>query len=499
MDNKFKEKISKGSNKIKVLMAASECYPIAKAGGLGDVLNSLPKGLVKQGVEVKIVMPRYKFIDKKYSGKLFMKNIKTTIENKTIYFNVYKTKLYGTDIEVLLIDNKLLKTDKIYIGARKYMKGKYSRVAKDIKRFILFSKLIMDFLIKSKWQPDIIHCHDWHLALLPNLIDEYYLENKTDKYYKTLLTIHNLASQGISNFNILKYAELENSNLPAILEDRLDDDQINMLKLGILSADLINTVSPSYSEEILTKEYGAGLESYLKRRKNDLFGILNGIDENLFNPNQDDALKKKYNAKNIILGKKVNKEYLQKKLSLRSDKNIPLFGLVSRLVQQKGIDVLVEAIGKIINKKDFQIVVLGSGQKKIENELINLAKKYPDRISVNIKYDAKFARQIYAGCDFFLMPSNFEPCGLGQMIALKYGTLPIVRLTGGLKDTIVNLRNGFTYQNQKSENLVKAIQTAINIFENKKKMQDMIRYGIKQDFSWKQSAKKYIKLYKKLM
>ncbi len=480
-------------------MTASECYPIAKAGGLGDVLNSLPKGLIKQGVEIKIAIPKYKFIDKKYSGKLFMKNIKTTIENKTIYFNVYKTKLCRTDIEVLLIDNKLLKTNKIYVGVRKYMKGKYSRAAKDIERFTLFSKLIMDFLIKSKWQPDIIHCHDWHTALLPNLIDEYYLKNKTDKYYKTLLTIHNLASQGIANLNILEYAELENSNLPAILEDKLDDNQINMLKLGILSADLINTVSPTYSKEILTKEYGAGLENYLKRRKNDLFGILNGIDENLFNPNQDNALKQKYNAKNIISGKKINKKYLQKKLNLKQDKNIPLFGLVSRLVQQKGIDVLVKAIEKIRNKKDFQIVVLGSGQKKIENELVNLAKKYPDRISVNIKYDAKLAQQIYAGCDFFLMPSNFEPCGLGQMIALKYGTLPIVRLTGGLKDTILNLKNGFTYKNQKPENLAEAIQTAISTFKNKKKMQNMIKYGMKQDFSWNQSAKKYIKLYKKLI
>jgi len=304
---------------------------------------------------------------------------------------------------------------------------------------------------------------------------------------------------------------LENSNLPAILEDKLDDNRINILKLGILSADLISTVSPTYSKEILTKEYGVGLENYLKRRKNDLFGILNGIDEDLFNPNQDNALKKKYSVKNIILGKKVNKKYLQKKLNLKQDENIPLFGLTSRLVKQKGIDVLVKAIKiefdrvrlknlkKIRNKKDFQVVILGSGQKKIENELINLEKKYPDRISVNIKYDAKFAQQIYAGCDFFLMPSNFEPCGLGQMIALKYGTLPIVRLTGGLKDTIVNFKNGFTYQNQKSENLVRTMQTAINTFKNKKKMQNMIRYGMKQDFSWKQSAKKYIKLYKKLI
>jgi len=502
-------------NKIKVLMTASECYPIAKAGGLGDVLNSLPRGLVKEGVEIKIIMPRYKFIDKKYSGKLFMKNIKTTIKNKTIYFNVYKTKLYGTDIEILLIDNKLLKTDEIYVGTRKYMKGsvkgRYSRIEKDIKRFTLFSKLIMDFLMKSKWQPDIIHCHDWHTALLPNLIDEYYFKNKINKHYKTLLTIHNLASQGITNLNILKYAELENSNLPAILEDKLDDNRINILKLGILSADLISTVSPTYSKEILTKEYGVGLENYLKRRKNDLFGILNGIDEDLFNPNQDNALKKKYSVKNIILGKKVNKKYLQKKLNLKQDENIPLFGLTSRLVKQKGIDVLVKAIKiefdrvrlknlkKIRNKKDFQVVILGSGQKKIENELINLEKKYPDRISVNIKYDAKFAQQIYAGCDFFLMPSNFEPCGLGQMIALKYGTLPIVRLTGGLKDTIVNFKNGFTYQNQKSENLARTMQIAINTFKNKKKMQNMIRYGMKQDFSWKQSAKKYIKLYKKLI
>lgn len=498
MENK--KNLSNGLNKIKVLMTTSECDPLAKAGGLGDVLNSLPKALIKNNIDVKIIIPKYEFIEKEYIGKLFIEKIKTSIGRKITYFNVYKTQLPKTNIEIFLIDHELFKTSTIYVGSRKYIKnGKYSRTIKDVERFTLFSKLIIDFLIKSKWQPDIIHCHDWHTALLPNLIDEYYLKNKTDKYYKTLLTIHNLASQGITDLNILKYAELENSNLPAILEDKLDDNQINMLKLGILSADLINTVSPTYSKEILTREYSAGLENYLKRRKKHLFGILNGIDENLFNPNQDNVLEQKYNAKNIISGKKINKKYLQKKLNLKQDKNIPLFGLVSRLVQQKGIDVLVKAIEKIRNKKDFQIIVLGTGQKEIENELTNLAKKYPNRISVNIKYDAKFAQQIYAGCDFFLMPSNFEPCGLGQMIALKYGTLPIVRLTGGLKDTITNLKNGFTYKNQNPENLAKAMQTAINTFKNKKKMQNMIKYGMRQDFSWNQSAEKYIKLYKKLI
>lgn len=481
-------------------MAASECYPIAKAGGLGDILNSLPRALIKQNIEVKIILPRYKFIDKKYSGQIFMKNIKTSIAGKRTSFNVYKSKLAGSNVEVLFIDHPLLRTKEIYVGSRKYLKnGRYSRAIQDVERFVLFSKFILDFLIKSKWQPDVIHCHDWHTALLPNLIDKYYLQNKLETNYKTLLTIHNLASQGLSDLNILKYGELENSNLPSILEDKLDDQQINILKLGILSADLISTVSPNYAREILTKEYGSGLEKYLERRKKDLKGILNGIDEKLFDPKSDSSLKQKYGLQNFISGKKINKEYLQKQFNLEQDLQVPVFGLVSRLVTQKGIDVLIKSLEDRILKNNFQVIVLGTGDQKIEKSLIKLAKKYPQQISVNIKYDARLAQEIYAGSDFFLMPSNFEPCGLGQIIALRYGTLPVVRLTGGLKDTIQHLRNGFTYQKQDSESLAKAIQSALNTFQKKDKMKDMIRYGMKEDFSWKKSSKEYIKLYKKLI
>ncbi|MFA6467149.1 MAG: glycogen/starch synthase [Patescibacteria group bacterium] len=490
--------------RIEVIMVGAEMAPLVKVGGLGDVIGSLPLALEKLGLKLKIFLPAYAFIDKKkFKIKLFKKGLSVDLHGKKHNFDIYTTRLANSKVEIFLIKNKVFDFKDVYVGGRKHSnkskKDVYSRSISDVERFVFFSKAVVEVIKDLKWQPDVIHCHDWHSAMLPSFIDEYSLKYKNFSNIKSLYTIHNLANQGIAGLDIIDYAGLHRDLTPALMEDYYDKDgdKINSMKLGILSADYISTVSPNYAKEILTKEYGAGLETYLSRRKKDLFGIINGLDLKLFDPSKDKSLAVKYNIKTVAKAKELNKKSLQKFLKL-PQKDLAVFGLVSRLVNQKGLDILLPALEDLLKVEDFQVVILGTGHEKIENDLKKLAKKYPDKVSTNIGFSLPLAQKIYGGSDFFLMPSRFEPCGLGQMIAMRYGTIPIVRQTGGLKDTVINNKTGIVFKKYTQREMIKAIERSLSLYKNKAKFAKMQKAGMEQDFSWDSSARKYLNLYKKL-
>ncbi|MFH1427931.1 MAG: glycogen/starch synthase [Patescibacteria group bacterium] len=463
--------------KLKILMVSAEVAPFAKVGGLADIVGSLPLALKKLGCEVRIVMPMYGSINKKkYKIIKIYSNIEILSAGKKVKINLWQAKL-NKEVTVYFIDCHR------YFGRKEVYFGNNS------ERFLFFSLASLKVLPIIKFKPDIIHCHDFHTALIPNLLKI----NKDAKFCaSTLYTIHNLNYQGKSEIEVLSTGNLNKKSLPSLSQDARDGD-INFMAQGIINADLVNTVSPTYAKEITTSVYGARLERVIRANKNKISGILNGIDINLFNPATDKFIKENYNLK--TLEKKVtNKLALQKKLGLPASKEIPLVGFISRLVWQKGVELFDESLLKL----DCQFVILGTGQREYEILLKKLEKKYPEKISANIMFDIKLAQQIYAGADIFLMPSRFEPCGLGQMIAMRYGAVPVVRSTGGLVDT-VDTKAGFRFKNFESKALKRILDQALEIYYNKpKKWKTMQANGMKKDFSWNKSAKEYLKLYKKL-
>lgn len=475
-------------NNLKIIFVASECTPIAKVGGLGDVIGSLPKALKDLSVDVRICLPKYKEIDfKKYFFKLIAKDVKVGLEP----INIYQGFLPDSKVILYLLENEKYFGE----GGIYFEKSAFVGSSEEIKRFLFFSQAVLKIFPALKWFPEIIHCHDWHSAILPLLVK---LRVQSPKLkVKSLLTIHNLANQGkcqaeeIFNFLGLKGNESEN------LKIRDKDNNFNILQQGIMSADLLNTVSTTYSKEILTSEYGESLENFLLKRKKNLFGILNGIDEKRFNPETDPDIKKKYSSKNLE-EKVENKIDLQKILNLPVNPAVPFFGMINRLTSQKGIDLIIEIIPEMV-KLNCQFVILGVGAENYEGKLCQLSRKYPKNISAQIKFDPVLAQKIYAGCDIFLMPSLFEPCGLGQMIAQRYGTMPVIRKTGGLADTVLNKKTGFVFNEYKSEALLECLKEALKFYQNQRKWRGLIKQAMTKDSSWLKSAKEYLKLYKKLV
>lgn len=465
-------------NNLKILMTASEMAPLAKVGGLADVVGSLPPALIKLGCDVRIALPLYGSIDKeKIKAKKILSDIAVPSGEQNLKINIWQAKV--NDILIYLVD------------CPKYFSKKEVYGGNDSERFLFFSLAILQVLPILKFQPDIIHAHDFHTALIPNLLQA--TDSPFFEKTKTVYTIHNLNHQGKSKIEILSTGNLSKNSLQSLLEDARDGD-INFMVQGIISSDSVNTVSPTYAKEIATSVYGAGLERVIRENKNKISGILNGIDTDFFDPSQDKFIKQKYELK--TLDKKIdNKLALQKQLGLKQDKNIPLAGLVSRLAWQKGLELFSDNIINI----PCQFVFLGTGEKKYEDQLKKLAKKYPDRISSQITFDVKIAQQIYAGSDIFLMPSRFEPCGLGQMIAMRYGTIPLVRATGGLADT-VNKKVGFSFSDFTAEAFEKSFKEALDLYYKKpNKWKKLQKNCLKKDFSWNKSAKEYLKLYKKLV
>lgn len=487
--------------KIKVLFVAGELTPLAKVGGLGDVIGALPKSLIKKEIDVRIVIPKYGIIDgKKYPLKLVAHSIEVPFNGQTEKIGVWETSLPGSTVPVYLIDHlKYLGGGQVYFEKDASSGGS----SRECQRFTFFARSVFEIFEKLDFWPDILHCHDWHVGLVPFLLKEKKVVDKRFDKMKTLLTIHNFAYQGKYNYEeAIGYLNLKKEKGLAEKLPKFDYQTINYLQQGIFYTDLINTVSPSYAQEILTPEYGEGLEKFLQARKKDLSGIINGIDVDLLNPLTDPAISANYDSENIEK-KKINKKNLQKITGLKINGEKPVFGMVGRLAEQKGIDLLTPILPKLI-KRDIQLIILGTGLVKFEEIAQKMAMDFPENAWVKIGFDIPLAMKIYAGADFFLMPSRFEPCGLGQMVAMRYGTVPIVRATGGLKDTVAEFSpktgqgTGFRFDNFKADEFLAAIEKSLKVYQNKEAWGSLIKNLMRQDFSWDRSSQEYIKLYQKL-
>ena len=463
---------------MKILIAASEVAPIIKIGGLGDVIGSLPKALQKVDLNVDVIVPFYPNA-KTENLKIYKALIlEVPYGGETHTVEVHKTKLPDSDVDVLLLKNAHF----FATGG----KNAFANNVTETEMFSFFDKAVVEY-IKSQFNSyDVIHCNDWHTGLITEILSQEIVHERP----ATLITIHNLAYQGTGDEEIAQDLGLVPGENTVLAWD-LKDGDINMLQDGIASADYINTVSPTYAKEILTKEFGAGLEELLQSREGRLTGIINGIDYSRFPRNYDvgDFTEKKAQAK----------KDLQQKLGLEvSDK--PMYSFIGRLdAGQKGLDILFESVEKML-EKGVQFVLLGTGDPKWEGKFEELQKKHgKDNLSINIVFDVKFAEEIYSASDFLLVPSKYEPCGLIQMIAMWYGAVPVVHATGGLKDTVEEEVTGFLFDDYSSSDLLKAFDKSLEVYSNTEKYSEIVKNCMQADFSWEQSAKKYKELYKEVV
>jgi starch synthase len=490
MNNSGEAKMKKRG---RVLFLSSEAHPLAKTGGLADVAGSLPKALHKIGYEVAISLPLYR---KAFPSYLPLEKL-TDIESPGKE-GVKKGELYRTfvdkDLPIFLISQKdYFDRDNLYGDE----KGDYPD---NLERFSFFCKALLFALQKIEWRPEIIHCNDWQTALIP-----LYLKNLSfpDSFFVrvvSLFTIHNLAYQGIFPKEKLSALGLdEEFFVPSKLEFY---GKINIMKAGLLFADLITTVSPTYSREIQTPEYGFGLDGVLRERKKDICGILNGIDYDIWNPLQDSALVKKYSLDNLE-GKRGNKIALQRENNLPVV-DVPLIGVISRLCAQKGLDLIEKAFEEMMGLS-LQFVLLGTGERNYNNTFEQIGKRFPQKTAIHITFDPEMARRIYAGADLFLMPSHYEPCGLGQMISLRYGTIPVVRKTGGLADTVKEFNpltekgEGFVFEEYSSQEMIVALKRAISLYNKRDLWLKLLRNAMQKDYSWNRSANEYSNIYENLL
>ncbi|MDD3905390.1 MAG: glycogen synthase GlgA [Candidatus Omnitrophica bacterium] len=458
-------------NKLKVLFVAGEVAPFAKTGGLADVAGSLPIALEEMGVDVRVIMPKYACVKTEGSEAVIGKEVKVYFVENEGYFN--RKELYG---------------------------DKFGDYRDNLDRFAFFCREALERCKKEGFQPDVIHCNDWQTALIPVYLNTLY---KYDSFFaktKVLYTIHNLAYQGV--FPKEEFPKIGLDWNLFTIEYFEFYDKVNLAKAGIVYSDAVSTVSPTYAKEILTKEFGCGLEGVLKNKEKVLSGILNGLDYTAWNPATDRKIFKKYSIPTVD-DKYANKERLQKETALKIDRDIPLIGIISRLADQKGLDLLAKIIDELLNMK-VQFILLGTGDNKYHILFEKMKKIHGKNASINLKFDATLAQKIYAAADIFLIPSRYEPCGLGQMISFRYGTIPVVRETGGLKDSVEEFSsktregNGFTFSEYRADHLFAAIKRALAAYKNKTVWSDLVKRVMALDFSWESSAKEYVKLYGKI-
>lgn len=479
---------------MKILFVSSEVSPFAKTGGLADVAGALPKALKKNGHDVRIIMPLYHSVETGgFSIKKARKGFEVPVDGVMQKGLLRQSSL--DDIPVYLVEKKeYFQRDALYGTPA----GDYPD---NNQRFGFFCQSVVDLLKRLDFRPDIIHCHDWQTALVPYIIRH---QHKDDPFFaRTALvfTIHNLAYQGIFEREALSSFGLDAGHFTV---DRLEYyGKINLMKGGILAADVVNTVSNAYCREIRTEELGCGLQGVLQERAHDLYGILNGIDYQDWNPATDPLIFKSYTP-SALSGKAVNKKNLQKSLGLEQNPSIPLLGMITRLAAQKGLDLL-EALLPKLQKENLQLVLLGTGDEKYMKMFSALRAKPSNALSINLTFDLALSHKIYAASDMFLMPSLYEPCGLGQLISFRYGAVPVVRKTGGLADTVFDLRdgvreaNGFTFDEYSPEAFWNAISRALETYQDRKKWDKMVRTGMNSDFSWDHSAGEYEVLYEKAL
>ena len=474
-----------------VAFIGSECYPFVKTGGLGDVMSALPKSLAKLNCDVKVIIPRYKCIPQKFQEKMEYKgsfSMDLCADGKQYYVGIMEYQEDGVVYD--FIDN-----DEFFSWG-----NPYTNLIDDIPKFCYFGKAALAALNYLDWTPDVVHCHDWQAALVPLYLRTCFKDSNVGRA-SCVLTIHNLRFQGIYDRKTIQYW----SGLPDYVfnKDCLTQNWLdaNMLKGGITYSNVVTTVSNTYAGEIQTEEYGEGLEEHLRYHHNKLVGIVNGIDTDIWNPATDKLLAAPYDSTNVIENKKANKKALQESLGLEVDDHKIVIGLISRLTNQKGLDLVNSVIPHIMDEHT-QVVVLGTGDAEYEDAFRYYENAYKGNFCAYIAYNENVAHNIYAGCDALLVPSRFEPCGLTQLISMRYGSVPIVRETGGLKDTVQpynlfdNTGNGFTFDRYESGLLYDAINRAKTLyFENRTYWDDMVVRNMKKDVSWEQSAKHYKDMY----
>ena len=474
---------------MRILFVASESDPFIKTGGLGDVIGALPVALKNLSNDVRVIIPNYRDIKDEIKVKLkYIDNFMVKVGWRNQYCGIFEYDYEG--VKFYLLDNE-------YYFKRSGLYGYYD----DGEKFAFFSRAVLEFLKHIEWTPDILHCNDWQAAMVPVLHKLEYIKEEKFKDIKTVLSIHNLFFKGMFSPQML--SELFGYDYEVFNNGSLEHNgAISFLKGGINYSDKILTVSKSYSDEIKTPEYGEGLDGLLRYREYLLEGIVNGIDYKEYNSITDKYIDFNYSLETID-NKQSNKEVLQEKLNLTINKDIPMIGLVSRLTHQKGCDLIVKMLDELL-KEDVQVVILGTGDYIYEESFKSFSNKFKNKISVNITFSNELAHKIYAASDMFLMPSLFEPCGLGQLIALRYGSIPIVRETGGLKDTIIPYNeydesgNGFSFRNYSSDELLMITRYALNIFKDKNRWNKIIKSAMETDSSWEKSAKEYMRIYKNL-
>lgn len=477
---------------MKILFVTSEAHPLIKTGGLADVSSSLSKALAELSQDVRILLPRYHAIPIPENSSPLC-----SIMVDNCHVNLYQTQLDESGIIVWLIDYP----EYFDIPGNPYVDEQGQAWTNIAERFALFCRVVVEVAMNRShldWQPDLVHCNDWQSGLVPAFLSQ------EQQRPATLFTVHNLAYQGtfpkktFQTLNIPNYFWNPNG-----LEYY---KSLSFIKGGLAYADQITTVSPSYAKEIQTPEFGFGLEGLLSFRKESLSGILNGIDYQQWNPELDPLIEAGYNA-DTLAKKALNKQALQQRFGLLVDKKIPLIGLIGRLVEQKGIDLIIDNLATIMTM-NIQLVLLGSGSKEYENFFSMLVQEYPEKMAITIGYDEQLAHQIEAGADLFLMPSKFEPCGLNQMYSQRYGTIPIVRRTGGLADTVTDTiadtiadksATGIVFDQAEPGALQEAIKRALILYSNKKIWRQMQHTAMNRDFSWQVSAQRYLDLYQQLI
>ena len=472
---------------MKLLFVASEGVPFVKSGGLGDVIGALPKPLRKLGADIRVILPKYEDIPELY---------KSEMEEQTVaYWDIYLGwRKHYCGIQQLELDGIIYYfVDNEFYFRRKGLYG----YGDEAERFAFFCRAVLEALPRIGFQPDVIHCHDWQTGLVPYLLKTTWRGDDFYRDTKSVFTIHNLKYQGIFGEELIRDVT-GIAPWDASIKELRQHGGVSCLKGGIAFADIVTTVSPTYAQEIQTAEYGEYLDGLLRYRSNDLRGILNGIDNTLFDPMKDPQLVAPF--RDSLEKKRTNKRALQRELGLPESDTVPVVAMVTRLVEQKGID-LIEAVLQELMEEELQLIVLGTGDYHYEQLFIGAASRWPDKLSANIRFDDDLARRLYAGSDLFLMPSRFEPCGISQLLAMRYRSIPIVRETGGLKDTVLPYNEfteegwGFSFASYNAHDMLYTVRRALAFFRDPDEWSKLHKNMKKLDFSWERSAKAYLELY----
>ncbi|NPA91857.1 MAG: glycogen synthase GlgA [Chloroflexi bacterium] len=472
---------------LRVLFLSAEVFPFAKTGGLADVAGSLPKAIRKLGHDIRIVMPRYGFIDKDRWNLQPVTRVHVPMGDTVEEGEVYLT--YLGDVPVYMVDN-----------ARYFHRDGIYAYPDDAERFIFFSRAALELARALDWAPHIVHCNDWHTALVPNWLKTIFKDDPFWQNTRTVFTIHNLAYQGVFGHRILEVAGLAQYGFIVHPELSHWDHVIHFMARGIIFADIITTVSPRYAQEIMTPEFGAGLDPLLRERADTVIGILNGIDTEVWNPATDEYLPQRYDVEHLEKRVK-NKLHLQEESGLDVGEDIPLFGFIGRLTEQKGIDLLVAAAEDVVRHLGAQLVILGTGEEKWQELIKSAAAKFPRHVHAYLTFNNPMAHHIYGGVDMLLMPSRFEPCGLNQMIAMRYGAIPVVREVGGLADTVHDFDprtgegNGFSFRPYDRTALYTAMVRGVENWKHRDTWRQLQVRGMTTDFSWNRSARQYVEVY----